>query len=710
MLHPKLYIITRKVIKYCFGEQFIILWQQSFKVIFALLKHNGTLFTIHYLKGCRLLITRYICGKPLYINDMRIATKGGWPVKFIFLKNIIGSTELKTVKFLLTVMNISKALYLKKGEEFPVSYDSITSPQKGDGYTIPYNFIRDWVFENRMNLSKPLHKWTDHYLSMKQGPNGPTSLSIFKTIFSLSNCQMGWIMKILSNRRIFIDFYGACSKDPEACKRFLPKSSEYEDSVKSWNITSRLALVHAPEGKERVIGIVDYFTQFTLKPIHEAIFRILRKLPSDRTFSQNPFNKWIYNDHYFWSLDLSAATDRLPIALQEKIIECLYSNQDLAYAWRNLLVTRDYWTHTGKPLRYVVGQPMGAYSSWAMLAITHHLIVAWAAHLCGMPGFTNYIILGDDIVIQHNTVARKYIQVMTKLGVDISKDKTHVSKDTYEFAKRWIHKGKEITGIPIQGISENISNPFIIYMILRDWYNKGNIYLASLPLTSLVRDLFYKVPIFKIKGSKKLIPYSRKYLKRLEYLSLILQFNENSLSYEKLRNYLANLTNNSEFVIPPERESRNFMIRVLSCGLVSSFISSVDKSVNLLPKLMKVEEDINYLSTWPITHGVIKHIRESKTSFQAMVNEEITLFDAIRKVVFLDSNEFLAWDKRKFVIGLESMKIFRKSTSILKYDADHILTGGPYNTNLLESEWMIQNFNSYIDALGSSFKPLERKE
>lgn len=69
--------------------------------------------------------------------------------------------------------------------------------------------------------------------------------------------------------------------------------------------------------------------------------------------------------------------------------------------------------------------------------MTHHLIVQYAAHLVGRPiGFDQYILLGDDIVIKDNAVALKYIWVMTQLGVEISESKTHVSKDTYEFAKR----------------------------------------------------------------------------------------------------------------------------------------------------------------------------------------------------------------------------------------------------------------------------------
>jgi hypothetical protein len=43
---------------------------------------------------------------------------------------------------------------------------------------------------------------------------------------------------------------------------------------------------------------------------------------------------------------------------------------------------------------------------------------------------------------------------MEALGVEISVQKTHVSKDTYEFAKRWIRpfgNVKELTGIPFKG-------------------------------------------------------------------------------------------------------------------------------------------------------------------------------------------------------------------------------------------------------------------
>jgi len=63
----------------------------------------------------------------------------------------------------------------------------------------------------------------------------------------------------------------------------------------------------------------------------------------------------------------------------------LLTSDELAQAWADLLVTRD-WYHKGVPLRYAVGQPMGALSSWAMLALTHHVVVQLSAKRVGLPG------------------------------------------------------------------------------------------------------------------------------------------------------------------------------------------------------------------------------------------------------------------------------------------------------------------------------------
>jgi len=104
-----------------------------------------------------------------------------------------------------------------------------------------------------------------------------------------------------------------------------------------------------------------------LRPIHDHIFQILRRIPQDGTFDQQaPLDRLRERlkdkvDKSTHSYDLSAATDRVPIDTQVQLLSLIY-NHDVADAWRGLLVERD-WILDGLAYRYSVGQPMGALSS-----------------------------------------------------------------------------------------------------------------------------------------------------------------------------------------------------------------------------------------------------------------------------------------------------------------------------------------------------------
>jgi len=104
----------------------------------------------------------------------------------------------------------------------------------------------------------------------------------------------------------------------------------------------------------------------------------LRSLPQDGTFEQvKPINNLMdlsrrSVDKFIGSCDMSAATDRLPIKLQIALLKERFGSS-FAYSWAHLLVSRDYF-FAGKPITYSVGQPMGALSSWASLALTHHFL------------------------------------------------------------------------------------------------------------------------------------------------------------------------------------------------------------------------------------------------------------------------------------------------------------------------------------------------
>jgi hypothetical protein len=71
-----------------------------------------------------------------------------------------------------------------------------------------------------------------------------------------------------------------------------------------------------------------------------------------------------------------------------------------------------------------------------MLAVTHHVVVKSAAILIGKESFSDYCILGDDIVIFNDDVAQKYLELMTSLGLSVNRQKSVESKYFTEFAKK----------------------------------------------------------------------------------------------------------------------------------------------------------------------------------------------------------------------------------------------------------------------------------
>lgn len=215
----------------------------------------------------------------------------------------------------------------------------------------------------------------------------------------------------------------------------------------------KLGLKEEPAGKVRVFAMVDAWTQWLLKPLHDTIFAVLSRIPQDGTHDQvAPIHALIkeITDRKItnvFSYDLSAATDRLPLALQVRLLG-YFLGIDYATAWGDFLTRRGYRLLSKEykvkgTFYYAVGQPMGALSSWAMLALTHHFIVQWAAWLVARrenrvgTWFTLYAVLGDDIVIADESVAKEYLRIMEVLGVEIGLAKSLVSnKSTMEFAKR----------------------------------------------------------------------------------------------------------------------------------------------------------------------------------------------------------------------------------------------------------------------------------
>jgi len=127
--------------------------------------------------------------------------------------------------------------------------------------------------------------------------------------------------------------------------------------------TSR-RLIHFPdkEGKVRVIAILDYFTQNVLFGIHNYCFNALKRIKQDCTFDQGSFKRKLdFSKKELNSIDLTAATDRFPISLEEKLLQYRFG-KPYATAWSRTMIGTPF-TYKDEIINYSVGNPMGAYSS-----------------------------------------------------------------------------------------------------------------------------------------------------------------------------------------------------------------------------------------------------------------------------------------------------------------------------------------------------------
>jgi hypothetical protein len=191
----------------------------------------------------------------------------------------------------------------------------------------------------------------------------------------------------------------------------------------------------------------------------------------------------------YFSLDLSAATDRLPVKLQADVLEAL----GLGGRYWKVILNRPYY-YEGDPYHYTVGQPMGAYSSFAMLALTNHLIV----HLAHLQVFNKpltkdtgvYGVLGDDIVIAENRLAIQYNKLMNGvLGVVINPIKGFEGS-LIEFAKNWFtSSGFNLTPLGSKSILRSIRSPLYITAVIADYNKKEYNSILKLELSVLIKIL-----------------------------------------------------------------------------------------------------------------------------------------------------------------------------------------------------------------------------
>jgi len=448
---------------------------------------KGNVQTIKRIKYIQLCCTRYLCGQPLKTNNLGIGlNKSGLPKCLGPLQGLLINKETNELRLLLSLFKVVRTI---KGSSDP-DLNSIRS----ESHWIE-SFINDDEIKlvlDRFNLYVDPPLWEEPHMSTKAGPNGQALISSIKDL-SLLPKQLERDLLIVGGSKFTDYFYKlkAIINIPKWIEKF-------PGLIRKTNWIRKLSIVRDPEAKTRLVGILDYWSQTVLKPLHDQLMDHLSRFKADCTKDQGHFEKFLSKHHGpFYSLDLSKATDSFSIGFQTKVLSFITKDDDYSKSWSRIMVDHEFNVpFVGKDytVKYNSGQPMGAYSSWPMFTLCHHIIVQIAALRVGkkLP-YNNYSLLGDDIVLTDTEVKNNYVDLIHSVGGNFSPEKSHESIDTFEFAKRWFHKGVEITAFPIRSIMETKKYAFLVSTLEafeKRWYHKNRT-LLSLGYLKEFYSLFY---------------------------------------------------------------------------------------------------------------------------------------------------------------------------------------------------------------------------
>lgn len=267
-------------------------------------------------------------GRPLKtIPDVRIVD--GWPLWLFPLRDLSTTTEGR--RALLTVLGVLRCFATK-----PIlDLESIETPY-GGSYTICNRYEFHTVVKNRLFLERRDCLWTSYHQTSSGGPSGH---ALYGSLIELAllPTQLVDDIKLLGGEKLGLEIDAVL--DNELVGEELARRAFLDDESISRKLSfRRLHYFSDKEGKTRVVASLDYWSQTALRNLHNELANFLAKLESDCTFNQGKFLRLLSYPGPYYSVDLSNATDRMPVWLQESLISVVIGAQR-ARAWRRILVS-----------------------------------------------------------------------------------------------------------------------------------------------------------------------------------------------------------------------------------------------------------------------------------------------------------------------------------------------------------------------------------
>ncbi|KAG8363190.1 hypothetical protein BUALT_BualtMtG0007500 (mitochondrion) [Buddleja alternifolia] len=359
------------------------------------------------------------------------------------------------VQLYLSYFSLAKRILLAKRIDRSV-FESIITPPNVEEISVPYPFTRKW------DPTFPPHRITQMILRGFCGVDPkraskvrsvftslPWELACFHFLTTLTMpAQHRWAEKegVLWPERVRYAF------DPNNNMLTFWDFSQYENTVEPHlqscielrviPCIGRLGMALEGAGKRRIFAIGNYVKQRLLKPFHDWLFEVLRRIPMDGTFNQTRPLDYLVGAEHCYSFDLKSATDtdRWPLLFLTDVVKILFGE-----AWAKGVVNSTLATG-----RFIV-----PFCRKRRGSEFYHSVAFQAEQVYPGPRFTNYAVLGDDIVITDSRVAEIYEAQLERLGVTISRQKSLVSHTgALEFAKRFRVRGgrRDLSPVSIRGL------------------------------------------------------------------------------------------------------------------------------------------------------------------------------------------------------------------------------------------------------------------
>jgi len=414
----------------------------------SMIVNHGEKYTIEKLKACRLVLQQYCLRQTVTPVPFCKADKDSFPKPIRFLKPDIN--DVYSMRYSLSFMRIIDTFRCKP--EYIVSTITNESSARTKYVQEITKFIQTWPgikLLPELGRGRPV-------MSNRAGPNGPATYTALEDLAALQQDPELYssVKKLLSISTPY----------------FFPES--YETSHFKDKKHSKLVLLSDIACKTRVIAIADWWSNTALSCLHDAFMKGLDRLKGDVTYRQDEIPKLIKGlGNRLYSSDMTAFTDRFPIELETEVVKAAYGCE-ISELWKQVISERTFY-HPKGDVKYQCGNPMGLLSSWAVSTFTHHAVKAYCASKQRRSKY-KYLILGDDTLDTNKAVYDQYIRTIKGLGVPISLSKCTQSKSGYaEFAKRLFSPEGEITGLPVNLLTEIYNKPEQVLELVRICRERG---------------------------------------------------------------------------------------------------------------------------------------------------------------------------------------------------------------------------------------------